>query len=148
MILKQATLNDIETAVELAAQFYHYFDYKFEASHHRQMLRNFIENPHFGSLWLLDTEGVSVGYLALTYGFQFEFGGKYGLIDELFVAESHRNLGFGKQALLEIQRKAKDLGLTVLQMQVEDYNQNAKRLYSSLGFEDLKRGTHSYLIEN
>ncbi len=144
MTFRQATLSDLTTIVDLAAQFYHYFGYKFEYNHHQTITRQFLENPHFGSIWMMESEGTTVGYLALTYGFTFEFGGKDAFVDELFVAEAYRNRGFSKKALTEIQSKMSELGLCALHLQVEHYNQNAKRLYEAVGFKDMKRDTLSF----
>jgi len=38
-----------------------------------------------------------------------------------------------------------DLGLKALHLQTENYNERAKALYESLGFEDFKRATLTYL---
>ncbi|NJN34622.1 MAG: GNAT family N-acetyltransferase [Saprospiraceae bacterium] len=126
------------------AQFYQHFDYTFEMEKQSLIVENFLQNPHFGSLWLIIFEEKIVGYLALTYGFTFEFGGKDAFIDELFVEENYRNKGLGAEAICFIQSKMTDLGLNALHLQVEKYNQNAYKLYENLDFKDLKRETMTF----
>lgn len=145
MNLRRATLNDTAELMELIAQFYAHFGYAFEALQHQKLVEHFLSNKHLGSIWLIQTEGKSVGYLALTYGFTFEFGGRDAFVDEFFIAESYRNAGFGRLALQEIQKNMTSLGLKALHLQTESYNERAKAFYESLGFEDFKRATLSYL---
>ncbi len=144
MKLRQATSADVAALMELSAQFYAHFAYPFDAAQHRALLEHFLAHEHLGSIWLIQTAEKPVGYLALTYGFTFEFGGRDAFVDEFFIGESHRNLGFGHLALQEIQQKMEALGLKALHLQTESYNERAKKMYESLGFQDFKRATLSY----
>ncbi len=145
MNLQRANLKDTRELMDLVAQFYAHFGYPFEAIQHRKLVEHFLTHEHLGSIWLLQTEEKSIGYLALTYGFTFEFGGRDAFVDEFFIAEPYRNAGFGRLALREIQGKMETLGLKALHLQTENYNERAKALYESLGFEDFKRATLTYL---
>ncbi len=145
MQIKQATIADIEVLIPLIVDFYSYFDYPFDGEKHEKIVLNFLENPHFGSIWLAETEDKAVAYLALTYGFTFEYGGRDAFIDEFFVAENLRNTGLGSQIIIKIQEKMLELGLCALHLQTEAYNPRAKSLYEKLGFIDYKRNTLSFL---
>ncbi len=141
MTLRRANPDDLDEAMALVVQFYRYFGYPFDSATHPDMVRRFLSTEYLGSIWLLLAEGKSVGYLALTYGFTFEFGGRDAFVDEFFVADAYRNRGFGRLALQLIQQKMEELGLVALHLQTEHYNERAKRLYESIGFQDLKRST-------
>lgn len=58
-----------------------------------------------------------------------------GFIYDLLLHAQFRGRGLGKQAMLALEKKAKDLGLTSLALNVFDDNAAAKALYTSLGYE-------------
>lgn len=145
MELVQATPADTAVLMPLVAQFYAHFSYPFEPVAHGAVVADFLVTPHYGSIWLILADGQVVGYLALTYGFTFEFGGRDAFVDELFVADAYRNRGWGGQAVRDIQGRMAELGLCALHLQTEKYNGRAKQLYLSLGFRDLERDTLTYM---
>lgn len=143
--LRLATLTDLPTLLPLMEQFYGHFQYAFERENHERIVARFLGEPHLGSIWLIGFDDENVGYVALPYSYTFEFGGRDAWVDELFVAETHRNLGLGGWALTELQRRAPDLGLVAIHLQTEHYNERAKKLYESLGFRNLQRSTLTWL---
>jgi len=60
---------------------------------------------------------------------------KDGFIFELYVEESQRGKGYGKQAMLLIEEKARELGLKSIGLHVFGYNKVARNLYEALGYE-------------
>jgi ribosomal protein S18 acetylase RimI-like enzyme len=58
-----------------------------------------------------------------------------GFIYDLLIHEPFRGRGFGRQAMLELEGKARDLGLASLSLHVYEDNAPAKALYRSLGYE-------------
>lgn len=58
-----------------------------------------------------------------------------GFIYDLLLHAQFRGRGLGKQAMLALEKKAKDLGLASLALNVFDDNTVAKSLYTSLGYE-------------
>ncbi|QKZ14013.1 GNAT family N-acetyltransferase [Spirosoma sp. KUDC1026] len=142
--LQPTTKADLNRLMPLMAEFYYYFDYPFDEPKHRVMVADFLANPHLGSIWLIRLDDQDAGYLALTNSFIFEFGGREARVDELYVREAYRRSGLGRFALEQIQQKAPQLGLVSVTMQVEKYNDRARKLYESLGFVDLERATLSW----
>jgi ribosomal protein S18 acetylase RimI-like enzyme len=145
MKLESATINSIPQLMEVITQFYEHFSYPFEKEKHQKVVSFFLSNDYLGSIWLIKVEQEVVGYLALTYGFTFEFGGRDAFIDEFFIIEKYRNKGLGKKILLSIQEKMEELGLCALHLQTESHNENAKKLYQNLGFIDFKRNSLTFL---
>ncbi len=143
--LRPATTADLPVLLPLMAEFYAHFQYAFDLTRHERVVRRFLGDPHLGSLWLIEWDAAPVGYVALPYGYTFEFGGRDGWVDELFVADAHRDRGLGGWALRELQRRAGDLGLVAIHLQTEHYNQRARKLYESLGFRNLERSTLTWL---
>jgi ribosomal protein S18 acetylase RimI-like enzyme len=60
---------------------------------------------------------------------------KSGFIFELYVNEKFRGKGYGKQAMLLIEEKARELGLKSLGLHVFAVNNVARNLYESVGYE-------------
>jgi len=60
---------------------------------------------------------------------------KDGFIFELYVEEKFRGKGYGKQAMLLIEEKARELGLKSIGLHVFAYNTVAKNLYEGIGYE-------------
>jgi ribosomal protein S18 acetylase RimI-like enzyme len=146
MHLKLAQIEHQETLLVVMSEFYAHFNYPFEVTKQRKILEKFLTNRHLGTVWLIENSAEEcVGYLALTYGFTFEYGGRDAFIDEFFIREKFRNSGLGAWVLHEIQNKMAILGLNALHLHTESYNQNAKRLYESVGFRDFKRSTLTFL---
>ncbi len=143
--LRPATLADLDTLLLLMAQFYHHFGYPHNPARHRQVVSEFLTNPHLGIVYLIDRTDqpaeAPIGYAALTFGFTFEFGGRDAFLDEFFIGEAHRSAGIGQAVLLQLQAEASRLGLVAVHLQTEAYNARAKRLYESVGFKDLERAT-------
>lgn len=139
--LLQATPAHLDQLMPLIEGFYTHFGYPYEATTHRALVDHFLNTPHLGSLWLIQHEGHNAGYLALTYGFTFEFLGRDAFVDELYITEPYRSRGLGRSALEQIQHLAPELGLVAIHLQTESYNGRAKRLYEQSGFRDLGRST-------
>ncbi len=60
---------------------------------------------------------------------------KSGFIFELRVDERFRGKGYGKQAMLLIEEKAREMGLQSIGLHVFAYNDVARSLYEKLGYE-------------
>jgi ribosomal protein S18 acetylase RimI-like enzyme len=58
-----------------------------------------------------------------------------GFILELYVEESQRGKGYGKQAMLLIEEKARELGLKSIGLHVFGSNKVARNLYEAVGYE-------------
>jgi ribosomal protein S18 acetylase RimI-like enzyme len=58
-----------------------------------------------------------------------------GFILELYVEENHRGKGYGKQIMLLIEEKARELGLKAIGLHVFGSNKIAQNLYKAVGYE-------------
>lgn len=59
-----------------------------------------------------------------------------GFIYDIFIEEPFRHKGYGKQAMLALEEKARELGLSRLALHVFAHNRPARALYESLGYQD------------
>lgn len=59
----------------------------------------------------------------------------HGFIFDIVLDDAQRGKGFGKQAMLALEEKARDLGLETIGLHVFAYNIAAMKLYQGLGYE-------------
>lgn len=144
--LRQASPSDQRAVLEQMRLFCEHFSYPFDESGRGRAVTEFLANTALGSIWLIEADHQPIGYLTLTYGFTFEWGGRDAFVDEFYLAASHRSRGLGKQVLASIQQQASTLGLFAIHLQTESYNTRARKLYESLGFTDLHRSTLTWPV--
>ena len=60
------------------------------------------------------------------------------LLCEIVIDENYRGQGIGKRAMLQFEQEVMKLGLNKIDLHVFGYNENAIRLYQSLGFKTTK----------
>ena len=88
-----------------------------------------ITNPVLCATVYVDKKAVACGLGVMEQG-------HVGLLD-IVVKEEYRGCGFGKVLCEALLDKAKEKGATTGYLQVVDSNEVAKKLYTSLGFEDI-----------
>jgi ribosomal protein S18 acetylase RimI-like enzyme len=130
---------EIGTLVELMRQFNAIDAYPFDAQITRAALERFIDDPALGRLWLIQAGEVAIGYLALTFGYSFEYHGRDAFIDELYLLPSYRGQGIGTRAIQFAIAACRELGVHALHLEVERHNAAARRLYRRAGFQDHAR---------
>lgn len=105
----------------------------------REVLRRFLADPSLGQAWIFFDETTPVGYIALTFGYSFEFHGRDAFIDELYVEPQYRRRGIGRRAVQLVEDSARDLGVTAIHLEVDDGNDPALELYRHEGYQDHER---------
>lgn len=136
---KSITIADIEMIVAMMHDFYAIDGYPIAVECSKKLFEQFIAAPHLGKAWLIEYDGKTVGYVILTFVFNFEYGGKIAFIDELYLLEDARGKGIGKQTIEFIKAASEKLNLKLLYLEVEGHNANAQKLYLSAGFEGHNR---------
>src|SRR4051794_26812497 len=58
-----------------------------------------IRDASIGRLWLIHADEKPIGYVALTFDWSLELGGRVGFVDELFIEREFRGQGIGTHAL-------------------------------------------------
>lgn len=87
--------------------------------------------------YIFDEGGVSVGYAMTAHSFSTEFGKPCVWIEDIYIKEEYRHLGFGRAFFEFIESLHPD---KVLRLEVEHENENALRLYKKRGFTFLNYG--------
>lgn len=126
--------DEVDTLLSMMQNFYAIDNYSYDAEVAKKTALELIENEQLGRIYILKDNLDYIGYIVLTFGFSFEFNGRDGLIDELYIEEGWRNKGIGKLAMEFIEQQINQLGLNALHLQVEQHNKNAYELYRKSGF--------------
>ena len=143
---KPLEIADIEVITQMMQDFYAIDNYPIDVEVAKNLFQEFISNEHLGKSWLIYSENEIVGYIILTYIFSFEYGGKIAFLDELFIKETARGKGFGKEAIQFIQGEVPKLSLKLLYLEVEPHNENAQKLYLAHDFELHNRKLMKYKV--
>ncbi|KGO96524.1 GCN5 family acetyltransferase [Flavobacterium enshiense DK69] len=141
------TLSDIEKIIPLMQQFYAIDNYPFDTEKSKMLFREFIENEHLGKAWLIYREQEIIGYLILTFVFSFEYGGTIAFLDELYLSESMRGKGIGKEAVQFTQAEAQRLKLKIIYLETEEHNENAQKLYLANDFTVHHRKIMKHIVQ-
>ena len=80
-----------------------------------------------------------LGYLAVTFGWSLEWGGRDAFVDELYLAPSHRGGGIGRTAIALAEDACRAAGVRALHLEVERENARGRALYARAGFADTER---------
>jgi ribosomal protein S18 acetylase RimI-like enzyme len=143
---KPLEIRDISTITHMMQDFYAIDNYPMDVEESKKLFQEFITNENLGKSWLIYSEKEIVGYIILTFIFSFEYGGKIAFVDELFIKETARGKGIGKEAIQFIQREVPKLSLKLLYLEVEPHNENAQKLYLAHDFELHNRKLMKYKI--
>ena len=143
---KPLEIADIEIITQMMQDFYAIDNYPMDIEVTKNLFQEFISNDHLGKSWLIYSESEIVGYIILTFIFSFEYGGKIAFVDELFIKETARGKGIGKEAIQFIQREVPKLSLKLLYLEVEPHNENAQKLYLAHDFELHNRKLMKYKV--
>ncbi|SHO72035.1 Acetyltransferase, GNAT family [Flavobacterium cucumis] len=139
-------IKDITAITLMMQDFYTIDNYPMDVEVTKTLFQEFISNEKLGKSWLIYSENEIVGYMILTFVFSFEYGGKIAFVDELFIKETARGKGIGKEAILFVQAEVPKLSLKLLYLEVETHNKNAQKLYLAHDFELHNRKLMKYKV--
>lgn len=122
-------------------EFYREEGLVFDEAGQGEALRALMAEPAAGSVFGLFDAGKmeanvaspSLGHLVLTWAFSLEFGGRFALLDELWLAPEARGRGEGRRALEFAAAWARERGAKALRLEVAHENGRARALYARAG---------------
>lgn len=127
--------SKIETITSMMQDFYAIDNYPIDIEVSKKLFQEFIADEKLGQVWLIYSNKNIVGYLILTYIFSFEYQGRIAFLDELYIKESYRGKGIGKQAINFIKEQAALTNVKLIYLELENHNENAQKLYLANDFE-------------
>ncbi|MEZ9526859.1 GNAT family N-acetyltransferase [Enterovibrio norvegicus] len=132
--LQRSSLDDLALILPLVADYHAFEEIESTESMRENAVRKLLNNPDFGCVWLIYSDGHLAGYIALCLGFSIEFNGFDAFVDEFFLSKSFRGKGIGTEVLVAIKREARKLDVKALHLEVAKRNTSAQMLYSKAGF--------------
>jgi GNAT superfamily N-acetyltransferase len=128
------TEDAIERVLPFMARLYSQDALAFDAARARRLCRWLLANPDCGAVWLIESAGVEVGYVAITICVSLEFHGRFALLDELYLDDAGRGRGIGGEAIAFAADWARQRGLAALRLEVAGENAHALHVYRKSGF--------------
>lgn len=135
VVLQIAEPADVPLLLEFMRSYYVFEGIEYVEETAAHALNGLLSSEQSGRAWLICLQGKPVGYAALTFGYSLEMGGRDAFLDELFLVETVRGKGIGKQVMAMIQQEARQLGVHALHLEVGRENTHAQRLYRTTGFQ-------------
>lgn len=92
-----------------------------------------LRSPEKGGAWIIRVDGVAAGYFVLTLAFSLEFGGIFGLLDELYIEPRSRGQSLGEASLRFVEEQCREFGAATLRLETGVDNADAVRFYERHG---------------
>ena len=125
--------QEIPALLAMMHTFYAQQHMRFDEAVAADVLRQLLDDPKQGQAYLVFRGSEPAGYFVLTFCFSLEFHGCFGLLDELYLHESHRGQKIGKAVVAFAEELCKKAGVHALRLEVGRDNQPAQVLYRAAG---------------
>ena len=136
-----ATASDAAALLARMREFYAEESLVFDSAAQGAALEELLRKPELGAVFLFrkgdaDAGGEApCGYLVLTWACSLEFGGRFVLLDELWLAPEARGRGEGRRAVEFAAAWARERGAKALRLEVAHENARARATYAKAGLE-------------
>ncbi|MEM7298481.1 MAG: GNAT family N-acetyltransferase [Bacteroidota bacterium] len=147
MEFREATLDQEDECLRMMEDFYKMNGYTYYETDASRNFEEFIQNENLGKFWVITQSGKTIGYVILTFGYSFEYGGRDAFVDELYLKAEYRNRGIGTLILESIDFYAHKHGVKAIHLEVEQDNEAGNRLYIKSGFKSNDRALLSKTVE-
>ncbi|HYN40211.1 MAG TPA: GNAT family N-acetyltransferase [Thermoanaerobaculia bacterium] len=136
---RAASIADEQTFLPMMEALWSHERIPFDAAAIRAALAVLFSAPVLGRIWLTLVDEAVAGYAMGTWGFSTEQGGRFLLLDELFVLPAFRGMGVGAATLALVEQEAEREGALAVRIEVSVENGPARELYRAAGYTDLRR---------
>ncbi|MEX0699896.1 MAG: GNAT family N-acetyltransferase [Acidimicrobiia bacterium] len=129
MIVRRATLDDLDILLTLAAEFNDIDRHDHDPVRVRAAMQPLLVSDDLGVVYLF---GDGLGYALVTWGYSIESGGRDALLDEIYTRE--RGEGRGGELLVAVLEDLAQRGLPRVFLETEAHNKAVRRFYTRHGF--------------
>ncbi len=137
---RNATLNDIPALVGMMQEFYAGANYPLDRHWATASFSALLQDGSLGAAWLVFYDSEPAGYVVLTIKFSMEYGGLDAFIDDLFIRQSYRRRGLGRELLNALFDECGRRKVQAVHVEVGHDNVAAKGLYQSYGLKPYNDG--------
>lgn len=149
MLFRNADQGDIDALLLQMRHLYEHDGALFLEDTSRAAALQLLGDPQAGVIQIIETtDGAIAGYFVLTFGYSLEYGGHYGLLDELYIDAAHRGKGLGTSAVARVREICAERGAATLLLEVDRSNSEASQLYQRLGFVENTRKLMRLTVRN
>lgn len=136
-LISLATLDDIPALAELLSLlFAQEVDFTPDRAKQEAGLRQIIESPDAGRIFVARREANIVGMVSLVFTISTAEGGLVAWLEDMIVVPKERGSGLGSQLVETAKEHAKVLGISRISLLTDGDNQNAIRFYLRAGFSE------------
>jgi ribosomal protein S18 acetylase RimI-like enzyme len=132
--IKIASPEDAAALLEAMQAFYLEEGLSFDRAKADAALGELLTDGSLGRVILATDSRRVVGYAVATVGFSLEFGGRFVLLDELYVDASARGRRFASGLLDAVESYAGERDARAIRLEVEHSNATAQAIYERRGF--------------
>jgi GNAT superfamily N-acetyltransferase len=133
--VQPATLEDIPAMAELLALlFMQEADFSPDLFKQQAGLKNIIQHPQIGNLFVLKEKEVVIGMVSLLYTVSTAMGGPVAILEDLVLKDDSRGQGAGTKLLKAAIDYAKGKGCLRITLLTDPTNRRAIEFYQRQGF--------------
>lgn len=133
-LLTLATAEDMAKLLPMVEAFHAETGLNTTDDHRIAALDTLFSGEVQAACWLIGPRRSPVGYIAISFGFSIELGGRDAFIDEFYVRKAVRGRGMGGQVLQLILPQLAAMEIKAVHMEVDHDNARAQKLYERAGF--------------
>jgi len=133
LIIRQAVPLDEPLLLKLADAFHREDGHPLAATG-PESIRALLGGSALGAIYLMEEEGLPLGYFALCFTMSLEFGGLVVILDDLYVLPEARGRGIGTQVLSKVEAVAAEKKAVQIFLEVEKANERAFGFYRRNGW--------------
>jgi GNAT superfamily N-acetyltransferase len=134
MEIKLATPDQRETVIEMINELWTYDNIAAGRENISRAVDLIFSQPGLAEIHLLYEDNEVAGYFILVPSFSIECGGLYVILDELFVRESFRRRGLGRQIINFVLDRCREQGWLAIEAMANEENKMAQYFYGAHGF--------------
>jgi ribosomal protein S18 acetylase RimI-like enzyme len=133
-LLRPLSESDLPLLLRCMEEFYRLGEMAFSHSDAKEAVRQLLDHPEYGRIWIITLDGEAVGYAVVTFWFSLEFHGRSAFLDELYVREAYRRRKIGTFTIQAVEEFLKQEGIGTLRLEVDKENHPAFELYARNSF--------------
>ena len=137
--LELAAPTQLEELLPLVAAYHAFEEVETSKEQRRSSVGKLLQDKNLGEIWLVRKLDSLIGYIAVSYSYSIEFGGRDAFVDEFFIAVAERGMGVGGHVLKEIAMLLRARGIVAVHLEVDGQNERARAAYARAGFSSREK---------
>lgn len=148
-MIKELKIDDLDQLVPLFDQYMVFYGKDSAPEKYKAYLRERIENNESTVFLAYDADKKAIGFVLNYTSFSSVSIGRIVILNDLYVAQSARNLGIGERLIKRTFEFAKGIGAVRVDLGTAKTNRVAQRLYEKIGFvKDTEFFAYSFNIDS